>query len=66
MHRLPIGKTIYRLIKSGLPDFSWYMLPKREKIVPNEHKNVQNSYKIFQMGPYNIPNGRKIYQYFPI
>jgi hypothetical protein len=23
---------------TGLPDFSWHMIPKPEKYVPNEHK----------------------------
>jgi hypothetical protein len=31
----------------GLPDFSWYNIPKREK---------------YTKGPKNIPNGHKIYQ----
>jgi hypothetical protein len=26
---------------SGLPDFSWYNRPKREKYVPNEHRKYQ-------------------------
>jgi hypothetical protein len=30
-----------RARKAGLPDFSWYMIPKPEKNVPNEHKMYQ-------------------------
>jgi hypothetical protein len=39
----------------GLPDFSWYMIPKREKCtkltqnVPNGNKIYQNDRKIFHM-----------------
>jgi hypothetical protein len=29
---------------SGLPDFSWYSIPKRGKNIPNNHK-------IYQMAP---------------
>jgi hypothetical protein len=34
--------------RAGLPDFSWYMIPKPKK-VPNEHKKYQMSV--------NIPKG---------
>jgi hypothetical protein len=49
---------------SGLPDLSWYMIPKLEKctkwaqIVPNGDKRSHISK--------NIPNGQKIFQRFPI
>jgi hypothetical protein len=41
--------------RAGLPDFSWYMIPKPEKCtkltqnVPNGHKISQMSVKTFQM-----------------
>jgi hypothetical protein len=28
-------------LQTGLPDFSWYMIPKLEKNVPNEYKMYQ-------------------------
>jgi hypothetical protein len=27
--------------QSGLPDFSWYNIPKREKNISNNHKNTK-------------------------
>jgi hypothetical protein len=35
---------------SGLPDFYWFVIPKPEKNVPNEHKMYYvHGHKIFQM-----------------
>jgi hypothetical protein len=39
----------------GLPDFSWYKMPKREEItkwpqnIQNNHKRNQNCHNIYQM-----------------
>jgi hypothetical protein len=35
---------------AGLPDFSWYVIPKPEKNVPNQHKMYQMVIK-FPKGP---------------
>jgi hypothetical protein len=32
---------------SGLPDFSWYSIPKREKIYRNDHKNIPKGHKLY-------------------
>jgi hypothetical protein len=67
--------TWHPTFSSGLPDFSSYNLPKREKLhKPNGHKmyqmavkytkwqqNVPNGRKITKW-PQNIPNGHNIYQ----
>jgi hypothetical protein len=42
------------MFNTGLPDFSWYM-------IPNPEKNVTNEHKMYQM-VINIPNVRKIFQ----
>jgi hypothetical protein len=39
---------------AGLPDFSWYNVPKRGKDIPNSLK--------FNKWPQNIPNSHKIAQ----
>jgi hypothetical protein len=31
--------------KTGLPDFSWYNIPKRVKDIPNHHKRYQMATK---------------------
>jgi hypothetical protein len=60
----PKGLTSFQLY-AGLPDFSWYMIPRPEKNVPNEHKMYQMVIQYTKCQP-NIPNGYKIYQHFPI
>jgi lysozyme family protein len=50
--------------RAGLPDFSWYLVQKREKC-NNFTLNVPNGHKISQMSN-NIPNGHKISRHFPI
>jgi hypothetical protein len=42
-------------VKAGLPDFSWYNLPKREKI-------FQKVYTKYTKWPQNLANGHTIYQ----
>jgi hypothetical protein len=49
---------------AGLPDFSWYMIPKPEKCT-KQTQNVLNGHKISQIS-LNIPYCHKIYQHFPI
>jgi hypothetical protein len=44
--------------ESGLPDFSWDMIPKPVKNVPNVHK--------IYLVSVNISNGHKIYQHCAI
>jgi hypothetical protein len=44
--------------RAGLPDFSWYKIPKRGKI-------YQMAIKYFQW-PQNRPNSHKICQYFSL
>jgi hypothetical protein len=44
----------YGLPQVGLPDFSWYMIPKPEKMYQGEHK-------LYQMVK-NVPNVCKIFQ----
>jgi hypothetical protein len=54
--------------RPGLPDFSWYNVPKREKYVYQNGKNMytktgkldQKAIK-YTKRPQNIPNGHKIY-----
>jgi hypothetical protein len=41
--------------KAGLPDFSWYGIPKREK-----YTKITTKYTKWQS---NIPNGHKTYQH---
>jgi hypothetical protein len=44
----------------GLPDFSWYNIPKREETY---HKiYIPNGHKIYQIRP----NGHKMYQHLPL
>jgi protoporphyrinogen oxidase len=47
-----------RATRSGLPDCSWYNIPKREKIYQIATK--------YTKWPQNRPNGRKTYQYLPL
>jgi hypothetical protein len=49
---------------SGLPDFPWYNLPKREKYT-KWPQNIPNSHKIYQMAK-NIPNSEKYGRYHNI
>jgi hypothetical protein len=50
-------------LKSGLPDFSWYNIPKRENI-PKLPQNLQNGYKLYcAKWQKNRPNGCKMYQH---
>jgi hypothetical protein len=42
----------------GLPDFSWYNIPKRGKMYQITIKYIK--------WPQNISNGHKIYQQFPL
>jgi hypothetical protein len=44
MHRF----VFYSVAGAGLPDFSWFNIPKRNKIYPMA-KNTPNGYKIHQM-----------------
>jgi hypothetical protein len=46
---------------SGLPDFSWYNIPKPEKICRYIYKMYQMATK-YTKCQQNIPNGNKIYQ----
>jgi hypothetical protein len=50
---------------SGLPDVSWYMIPKQEKNVPNEQKIYQMVTE-YPLSPLNTTDGHKIQQHFPI
>jgi hypothetical protein len=36
-----INFNLHSQRRPGLPDFSWYMIPKAEKNVPNEHETYQ-------------------------
>jgi hypothetical protein len=46
----------------GLPDFSWYSIPNREKYIPGYHKIYQMAKK-FTSWMQTIPNEHKIYQH---
>jgi hypothetical protein len=37
-HFSPWTRISGEIAKPGLPDFSWHIVPKPEKNVPNEHK----------------------------
>jgi hypothetical protein len=56
--REPEDKRVFFF--AGLPDFSWYNIPKREKI-PNSHKIYQSATKYTKVQQ-NIPKCNKIYQ----
>jgi hypothetical protein len=56
--------SVPALTAAGLPDMSWYMIPKPIN-VPNEHTMYQMVIK-YPKCPWNIPSGHKTYQYFPI
>jgi hypothetical protein len=45
----------------GLPDLSWYNIPKRKKYIPNIYKIYQMATKCTKW-PQNVPNGHKMYQ----
>jgi hypothetical protein len=47
-------------INPGLPDFSWYMIPKPELNVPNEQKMYQMVIR-YPKCPLNIPNGHNVH-----
>jgi hypothetical protein len=49
---------------AGLPDFSWYVIPKLEKCTKST-QNVPNGHKIPQISV-KYSDAHKIYQYFPI
>jgi hypothetical protein len=51
---------IHFAITAGLPDFSWYNIPKQEKI-PNDRKNGHKIYLIAM----KIPKGHDISRNFP-
>jgi hypothetical protein len=56
--RLPL-----RFVWTGLPDFSWYNVPKWGKTIPNNHKIYQITIK-YTKRPQSIPKGSKIKQMF--
>jgi hypothetical protein len=58
-NRCTIAQIWLPWLGTGLPDFSWYMIPKLEKCIIWT-QNVPNVHKI------HIPNGHKTYQNFPI
>jgi hypothetical protein len=58
-------KTKLGLSKAGLPDFSWYNLPKQE-VVPNDHKIYQTCLYLVGKCPNTIPNDHKMHQNYPI
>jgi hypothetical protein len=39
----------FRDIQAGLPDFSWYNVPKREKYTKKLPQNIPNGYELYQM-----------------
>jgi hypothetical protein len=49
---------------AGLPDFSWYNIPKRVKMYQNLG-NIPNGHKVCQMAG-NWPNGHEIYRHLPL
>jgi hypothetical protein len=51
--RLKNDPKVGKLLEAPLPDFSWYKIPKREKL-PNNHK--------YSKWPKSIPNGCKMFQ----
>jgi hypothetical protein len=52
-------------LRPGLPDCSWYKIPKQGKSIPNDNKLYQMTIKYFQWSQ-NRPNEHKIYQDFPL
>jgi hypothetical protein len=54
--KLEKAAAYVRNSESGLPDFSWYKIPKRGGNMPNDHKICIPKW------PQNISNGRKIDQ----
>jgi hypothetical protein len=66
----PVNKAVNKKeplekgLEAGLPDFSWYIIPKPEKMyqIPS-HKISQMSAK-YSKCPQNIPNGNKKYKHF--
>jgi hypothetical protein len=51
---------------AGLPDFSGYKIPKREKHTKVKTQYTKWSYVNIPKLPQNIQNGYKIYQHFPL
>jgi hypothetical protein len=52
VHKVRVHENNDRLENDqGLPDFSWYNIPKRENTpnIPNDHKNRPNVHLIYQM-----------------
>jgi hypothetical protein len=59
------GKSACSLgFETGLPDLSWYNIPKLKKI-PNNHEIYQITVK-YTKWPQNIPNSHKIYQHLSL
>jgi hypothetical protein len=52
--------------KPGLPDFSWYKMPKRRKNIPNHHTIYQMATKIPNGRKIGRPNGHKMYTHLPL
>jgi hypothetical protein len=52
------------LLTTGLPDFSWTMIPKPEKSIPDEHKMHQMVIKFPKCLYVKYSNGQKVYQNF--
>jgi hypothetical protein len=49
---------------TGLPDFSWYKIPKWRKNMPNYYELYQMSIK-YNKRPKKGPSFHKIYQHLP-
>jgi hypothetical protein len=52
-----------KVLCSGLPDFSWYYIPKRENI-PNDHKIYQSAIQ-YTKWPEDWPKGHTKYNHLP-
>jgi hypothetical protein len=50
--------------QAGLPDFSWYIIPKRGKYTKLP-QNIPTAHRIFQM-PVKRPNVHKIYRHLQL
>jgi hypothetical protein len=51
---------------TGLPDFSWYNIPKRGKIYQMTIKYTKLSQNIPNCCKIHIPDGHKMYQHHPL
>jgi hypothetical protein len=51
---------------SGLPDFSWYNIPKRGKIYQSTTKYTKWTQNMYTKWTEHLPNGHKIYQHLPL